>query len=199
MSIRMHWIHTLDGITGFVIRTSISKTQAAGPDTSNNPICFANSPVYGYIPEYTELVIQIFKKVYLQSIYVVFERHLLATCRQKGQNVHQFLQKPKSLAEDWDFRISCRTAEHKRIYTGRPNLWPAVFNNPSFFAQHELSLDEAYERARSFELAHKQSQSYTNNQSLSWSSTPSSSYTLSQSPLFPEHLAAAGLTCYFYG
>ncbi|GAA52408.1 hypothetical protein CLF_108006 [Clonorchis sinensis] len=66
-------------------------------------------------------------------------------------------------------------------------------------AQSELTLDQAYQLARSIELAHKQSQSYVSNEPISCSTIPP----ISQNPEIPVDPTTAAVksihTCYFCG
>jgi hypothetical protein len=117
------------------------------------------------------------------------------------------VQKLKSLAKSCDFK-AVSALEHNEESV-RDALITGLHSSTireKLLTQHALSLDEAHELARSLELAHLQSQSYTSNQSISCSSTLPSprAPVLSQTPTLPPTFetslsALPNQTCYFCG
>ena len=103
----------------------------------------------------------------LEALYVkpkneVFVRHLLATCKQEsGQSLDQFVQQLRNLSKDCNFRVV--SAEQYRDDALRDAFITGIQSidiRQRLLEQSKLDFQTAYDTARSFELAQKQSLSY---------------------------------------
>ncbi|GFN94501.1 retrovirus-related pol polyprotein from transposon 17.6 [Plakobranchus ocellatus] len=92
----------------------------------------------------------------------IFARHVLATTKQEpGQNLVEFLQKLRALAKDCDFKQV--TAEQNKKDFIRDAFICGLSSNhirQRLLENNTLDLVTAFEKARSLEMAEKQSQTY---------------------------------------
>ena len=134
------------------------------PNKLNTLINYVSPKVYEYISEHTtyDEAIATLKDLYDKPKNEVFARHLLATCKQdNGQSLDQYLQQLKSLAKDCNFKNV--TADQYRDYAIRDAFIAGIQDGQirqRLLEQESLDLQKTYDKARSLELAHKQSQSY---------------------------------------
>lgn len=99
------------------------------------------------------------EKMYIKPKNEVFARHLLASCKQEAsQTLHQFLQNLKLLAKNCDFKSV--TANQNQTDAIRDTLISGMQSNSigqRLLEKGTLDLDDAYEQARSLEMACPQS------------------------------------------
>ena len=126
-------------------------------------INYISPTVYEYISEcatYDDAIATL-TSIYNKPKNIIFARHLLATCKQDGHTFDQYLQTLKTLAKDCDFKDvtalqykdDCiRDAFIAGLSDGRVRQ--------RLLEKESLDLQQAYDTARSLELAQKQSLSY---------------------------------------
>jgi hypothetical protein len=195
-----HWYRTF---TSYLTAVGDSKH-----DKLETLVYFLDPSIYDHIAECKDYdsAIETLQKMYVRPQSVIYARHLLATCKQEnGQDVDQFVLKLKSLAKACDFKaVSAVEHINESIRDALITGLQSVAIREKLLAQQDLSLDEAQKMARSLELAHKQSQTYTCNPSLSCSLTqnniqattePCETFTRSNSVIS----AAVTQKCYFCG
>ncbi|GAA51868.1 hypothetical protein CLF_106935 [Clonorchis sinensis] len=120
--------------------------------------------LYDHIADHTdyESAIDTLRKLYVRPKNVIYARYLLQTYKQEnGQDIDQFVRKLKSLAKDCEFKsVSATEYQDECVRDAIINGLASTSIREKLLAQSELTLDQAYQLARSLELAHKQSQSY---------------------------------------
>ncbi|GAA56025.1 hypothetical protein CLF_109668 [Clonorchis sinensis] len=164
-----HWFRTF--------KAYINSTKPEGLNKLETLIRHIDHTVYDFIAECSDYdsAITLLEKLYIRPKNIVYARHLLATYKQEpSQDVDQFFQKLKSLAEDCEFK-AVSAVEHTNEAV-RDALITGLQSNTIREEQstwHELDPDKAHEAARALELAQKQSQSYVYRQPVTCSvSTP---------------------------
>ncbi|GAA53065.1 hypothetical protein CLF_109470, partial [Clonorchis sinensis] len=171
-----HWFRTFQTFLGTVESPKLNKLETL--------IHFVDAPVYIYIadcPDY-ESAISTLEKLYVRPKNIIYARHL-QTCKQDtSQDVDQFVQRLKSLAKNCDFKAV--SAIDQSVRDALINGLQSITIRERLLAQNELTLDEAHELARSLELAHKQAQSYSHNQAISFSAAAAP---LQTSTVTPSH------------
>ncbi|KER21125.1 hypothetical protein T265_10484 [Opisthorchis viverrini] len=197
-----HRFQTFQTFLGTVESPNLNKLETL--------IHFVDAPVYVYIadcPDY-ESAISTLEKLYVRPKNIIYAHHLLQTCKQDtSQGVDQFVQRLKSLAKNCDFKaVSAIDHQNESVRDALINGLQSTTIRERLLSQNELTLDEAHELARSLELAHKQAQSYSNNQAISFSAAAAP---LQTSTVTPSHSISPDSTpylssinsqiCYFCG
>lgn len=118
--------------------------------------------------------VAVLKSLYVKPANEIYSRHKLATrCQQPEETVDQYLQALNLLAKDCNFKAV--TAEkHREDFVrdafirglSAPHVRQRLLENPI------LTLSDAYEKARSLELAQLQAQSYNQTLTLNALSAP---------------------------
>ncbi|GAA57378.1 hypothetical protein CLF_112634 [Clonorchis sinensis] len=151
-----HWFRTFE--------TYLKTVQSSKPDNLETLIHFVDPLVYDHIADHTEYesAIDTLRKLYVRPKNVIYARYLLQTYKQEnGQDIDQFVRKLKSLAKDCEFKsVSATEYQDECVRDAIINGLASTSIREKLLAQSELTLDQAYQLARSLELAHKQSQSY---------------------------------------
>lgn len=187
----LHWFRTFENF--------LTSLASLSPNKLDTLINYLAPSVYEFIGECTtyEDAINILKDTYVKPKNEVFARHLLATCKQEGQTLDQYLCKLKTLAKECDFKSV--TAEQNRNNAIRDAFITGLTSNEirqRILEQKNLNLENAFDLARSLELAHKQSASY--------SSTPcgASATPAIEEPVFDtdsQNCCSTVDSCYFCG
>ncbi|GFO24398.1 retrovirus-related pol polyprotein from transposon 17.6 [Plakobranchus ocellatus] len=155
-----HWFRTFNN---FVSSLQQHQTPDA-VDKLNLLINYVDPSVYEYIAECTtyEAAVDLLKNAYIKPKNEIFARHVLATTKQEpGQNLDEFLQKLRALAKDCDFKQV--TAEQNKNDFIRDAFICGLSSNhirQRLLENNTLDLITAFEKARSLEMAEKQSQTY---------------------------------------
>ncbi|GAA51484.1 hypothetical protein CLF_106239 [Clonorchis sinensis] len=190
-----HWFRTFEPY--------LKTVESSKPDKLETLIHFVDPLVYDHIADHTdyESAIDTLRKLYVRPKNVIYARYLLQTYKQEnGQDIDQFVRKLKSLAKDCEFKsVSATEYQDECVRDAIINGLASTSIREKLLAQSKLTLDQAYQLARSLELVHKQSQSYVSNEPVSCSTIPP----ISQNPelrVDPTTAAVKSIqACYFCG
>lgn len=151
-----HWLRTFQAF--------LKRVQVEDSDKLDMLVNFLSSSIYEHIAECDtfENAISVLHSLYVRPKSEIFARYLLTTCRQEcGQSIDQFVQNIKTLSKDCNFRLV--SAEEHRDEAMRDALITGLQSNnirTRLLEQPSLTLETAYNMARSLESAQKQSQQY---------------------------------------
>ena len=123
--------------------------------------------VYDHIDECEtyEAAIQVLKSLYVKTPNVVFARHLLATTKQEaGQSLDNFLLILTQLSKDCNFaNVSSEEYRKEMIRDAFINGISSHTIRQRLLENNELTLERAFEQARTLDSAQKSSEVYTVN------------------------------------
>ncbi|GAA54303.1 hypothetical protein CLF_113618 [Clonorchis sinensis] len=146
-----HWFRTFE--------TYLKTVESSKPDKLETLIHFVDPLVYDHIAAHTdyESAIDTLRKLYVRPKNVIYARYLLQTYKQEnGQDIDHFVRKLKSLAKDCKFKsVSATEYQDECVRYAIINGLASTSIREKLLAQSELTLDQAYQLARSLELAHK--------------------------------------------
>ncbi|VDP93510.1 unnamed protein product [Echinostoma caproni] len=194
-----YWIRTFNAL--------LKRVQAEDSDKLEILIKFLSLTVYEHVSDCNTFddAISTLQSLYVRHRYLIFVRHLLATCKQEcGQKVNQFVQKIKTISKDCDFR-SVSAEEHRDDAMLDAFITGLLSNNirTRLLAQVSLNFQTAYDMARSLESAQQQSRSYgsenlpcASSASTSSPAPPVSTVMVESEPVLS---ATSKETCYFCG
>jgi len=153
----IHWKRTFDNF--------IEKAKVKTEDKMKVLLNFLSFNVFEHINECTtyENAVKIIDNLYIKKKNVIYARHRLATRKQlPTETIDQYVTTLKSLAKDCDFKsVSAEENKNDHIRDAfiagllSPHIRQRLLENNS------LELTEAEEKARSIEIAIKNSQSYS--------------------------------------
>ncbi|XP_068246611.1 uncharacterized protein [Palaemon carinicauda] len=156
------WTHWLRTFTNFV-----EAVQLTTP-TLDKLVLLTNyvaPSVYDYISECEtyENAEEVLTSLYVKPNNEIFARHLLATRRQNsGESLDQFLQALKLLAKDCQFKsVTAEEACDSYVRDAFINGLVSGAIRQRLLENLTLSLNTAYEQARTLEMAQKHSASYS--------------------------------------
>ena len=148
-----------------------------------------------------EEAIDTLKNLFVKPKNEVFARHLLATCKQEiGQNLDQYAQKLRSLTKECNFRAV--SADEYRDNALCDAFISGVISSATrqrLLEQKKIDFQTAFETARAFELAQKQSESYHNPDIPPCSALPSSPDKKTDSEPAKISFATSTTKCFFCG
>ena len=198
-----HWKRTFD----YFIET-LNNANPTPPNKLAALINFVDPSIYEIIAECTDYdsAITTLTNVYDKPKNEVFARHLLSTCKQEsGQSLDQFLQKLKVLSKDCNYKsvsaVTCRDEAIRDAFISgllSTNIRQRLLENENA----DLTLDKAFDKARSLDMAEKQSQSYTINHPLTAATKTLNKLDLDKEETDQSGTVAAGISeqkCYFCG
>lgn len=171
-----HWKRTFDGFLSSITSLAPPATPADGtaPDPAaiaaietkklNVLVNFISSDVYEYIAECNDFTTAI---TTLETMYIVpkneiFSRHLLATRKQQpSETLDSYLNALKLLAKDCQFEAVTRE-QHKNGYIRDSFINGLVDKSirSRLLENRTLELNDAFDQARSLEIAQKSSSQY---------------------------------------
>ena len=152
-----HWKRTFDNF--------ITECGADAPDEFRSIINFISADVFDYVEECTtyEEVIDILARLYVKVPNKIFSRHELASRKQKQEeSLDEFLEELRRLSKHCNFEAV--TAEEYRSQMIRDSFINGLTSNyirQRLLENAELSLDQAYEKARTLHIAQKNSEAYS--------------------------------------
>lgn len=151
-----HWYRTFSHF--------IQCIESHNPNKLELLINYLSPTVYQSVslcPTYEDAV-QTLKSLYAPSKSEIFARHLLSTCRQENdQSLDQYIQKLRALASDCNYEAV--TSDLRRDEAIRDSFITGLSSNQirqRLLEHRTLTLAEAVEKAKAFEMAYKQSLSY---------------------------------------
>ena len=128
-------------------------------------INYVEPDVYEYICSETtyEGAVQTLENLYKKPVNVIYARYVLSTRKQEpSQSLDSFLQILKSLAKPCQFTLPATNAEYANEYIR--DAFISGISSPTIrqrlLEENKLSLSEAFEKARSIEVAQSNSQIY---------------------------------------
>eukprot|EP00795_Rhopilema_esculentum_P001722 gene1722-16205_t len=148
-----HWKRTFDNF--------ITECGEAAPDRFRSIINFISADVFDYVEECTtyDAVVTTLERLYVKTPNNIFARHELATRKQKpGESLDEFLEELKKLSKHCDFTaVSAETYRSAMIRDSFINGLTSNYIRQRLLENFELSLDRAYEIARTLHTAQKNS------------------------------------------
>lgn len=153
-----HWLRTFENFVGSL------QLNLEGLDKLATLFNFIGPSIYEYIAECTsyETAIDTLKSIYVKPKNEIFARHVLSTSKQEpGQPLDQFLQRLKMLSKDCNFKLV--SADQCRDEAIRDAFISGLQSNAirqRLLESTTLTLQAAFDTARSLEMAERQSQSY---------------------------------------
>lgn len=153
----LHWRKTFDNFLSVALADDKQKLLL---------LCnFVSANVFAYISECTTFTaaIEYLEKLYVKPKNEIFARHILATRKQKpGESLDDYMQELKQLSADCNFKDA--TAAEYRNNSIRDAFITGLASNQirqRLLENDTLTLDLAFNQARSLEMAQKQSASYS--------------------------------------
>ena len=151
-----HWKRTFDNF--------IEECGNTAPDRFRSIVNFISAEVFDYVEECTtyDTVIEILERLYVKTPNKIFARHDLATRKQQpGESLDEFLEELKKLSKHCGFTaVTAETYRSEMIRDSFINGLTSSYIWQRLLENSELSLDRAYEIARTFHTAQKNSELY---------------------------------------
>ena len=158
-----HWFRTFENFLGTLTFTG---TDEENQTAKLNALTVYISPsVYEYIQDTTTYdgAIAILKNLYVKPKNIIYNRHKLATrIQSEGETVDQYMQTLEQLSKSCDF--AAVSAELNRTEYIRDAFINGLASNvirQRLLENNNLTLAQAYQTARTLELAQKHSSSYS--------------------------------------
>lgn len=156
------WMHWLKTFTNFI--QAVQKTSP-GVNKLDLLTNYVAPRVYDYITDYEtyEKAEAALTALYVKPKSEIFARHVLATRKQEpGESLDHFLQALKLLSKDCQFKaVSAVEACNNFVRDAFINGLASGATRQRLLENKILSLETAYEQARTLEMALKQSAAYT--------------------------------------
>lgn len=162
----LKWKHWLLTFENFLEEIKVAEDKQKLRILTN----FLSPAVYQYVAECStfQKAIDSLQELYSKPVSVIYARHQLASRRQnQEETIDQYLQNLKILARDCDFKAESKETNRDNYIRDAfisglqsTNIRQRLLENTS------LTLIQAHEKARSLELALKQSECYQNSISL---------------------------------
>ena len=152
-----HWKRTFDNF--------IAECGTQAPDKFRSIINFISADVFDYVEECTtyEEVIEVLSKLYVKTPNKIFARHKLASRKQKpGESLDEYLEELKKLSKDCKFEaVSAEDYRSEMIRDSFINGLSSNYIRQRLLENAALTLDEAHEKARTLDLAQRNSEAYS--------------------------------------
>ena len=157
---KKQWVHWFKSFTIYISKLE-GVTEA---DKFNLLINHIDSAVYELISETEtyDTAVELLKATFAKTPSPIFARYVLKSCKQQsGESLDIYLQNLKRLSLDCNFRAVTATV-HKEEAIRDAFIGGLISKDirQRLLENHELTLAEAYEKARSLELAQKNAESY---------------------------------------
>ena len=153
--------------------------------------------VFDYIIDATtyDNAIQTLEQLYVKPKNVIFNRHKLATSKQTpGESIDQFMQTLEKLSKNCEFTpVSAEVYRQEYIRDAFINGFCSNSIRQRLLENNNMTLADAYQQARTLELAQKQSDSYSSNIGTVAAVAPTANpeqLAPPTEPVQPENLAA---------
>jgi len=151
-----HWKRTFDNF--------IEECGDTAPDRFRSIVNFISAEVFDYVEECTtyDAVIEILERLYVKTPNKIFARHDLATRKQQpGESLDEFLEELKKLSKHCGFTaVTAETYRSEMIRDSFINGLTSSYIRQRLLENSELSLDRAYDIARTLHTAQKNSELY---------------------------------------
>ena len=122
---------------------------------------------FEYVEECTtyDEVVEILTKLHVKTPNTVFTRHQLASRKQKpGENLDEFLEELKKLSKNCNFVAgSAEVYRSEMIRDSFINGLSSSYIRQRLLESAELTLEQAHDKARTLDLAQKNSEAYFQN------------------------------------
>ena len=151
-----HWKRTFDNF--------IEECGETAPDRFRSIVNFISAEVFDYVEDCTtyDAVIETLERLFVKTPNKIFARHDLATRKQQpGESLDEFLEELKKLSKHCGFTaVSSETYRSEMIRDSFINGLTSNYIRQRLLENSELSLDRAYEIARTLHTAQKNSELY---------------------------------------
>ena len=210
-----HWLKIF---TGFVEKCSAFSQQKEGKGSSSMQLdkfqvlcAYVSADVYVLIEDCDsyDAAIQKLKSIYIKSPNIIFARHLLATRKQKsGESIPEFLRALHALSKDCNFTsVTAEVYCSELVRDAFINGLASQQIRQRLLENNQLTLDRAFEIAKSLQMAQEYSATYAAERGLVAAIPPSQQATNeSYSSLPVQEISGATTTapkvsrkCYFCG
>ena len=196
-----HWKRTFDNF--------IAECGTDAPDRFRSIVNFLSADVFEYVEECTnyEEVVDTLKKLYVKTPNKIFARHELASRKQKsGESLDEFLEGLKKLSKHCNFTsVTADVYRSELIRDSFINGLTSSYIRQRLLENSELTLDQAYEQARTLDIAQKNSDMYMQQNNQPPSIAAASIEPTKVSEETPEYIAgirkyeSSKKSCYFCG
>ena len=157
-----HWVKTFENF----IEECSGTTPPTTPNKLRLLVNLVSPRIYEYIEDCTtyNAAKAELDKVFKRSTNIIFARHLLATRKQRPEeSIDEFIRELHSLSRDCDFKdVNASTYKEEMVRDSFINGLTSSFIRQRLLESTELSLQTAYERARTLDLAQRNSNAYSN-------------------------------------
>ena len=151
-----HWKRTFDNF--------IEECGETAPDRFRSIVNFISAEVFDYVEDCTtyDAVIETLERLFVKTPNKIFARHDLATRKQQpGESLDEFLEELKKLSKHCGFTaVTSETYRSEMIRDSFINGLTSNYIRQRLLENSELSLDRAYEIARTLHTAQKNSELY---------------------------------------
>ena len=199
-----HWKRTFDNF--------ITEHGEGAPDKFRSIVNFVSSDVFEYVEECTtyDEDVETLTKLYVKTPDTVFARHQLASRKQKpGENLDEFLEELKKLSKNCNFlAVSAEVYRSEMIRDSFINGLSSSYIRQSLLESIQLTLEQAHDKARTLDLAQKNSETYSQNTQPTVAAALTSEIIEPDSPESQSSIAALRkgtkqstrkISCYFCG
>ena len=162
-----HWFRTFENfIESVTFPTGLSAT-AIQKQKLSTLINYVSSSIYEFIAESEDYnqAVDTLKNLYVKPVNVIYNRHILITHQQnETETVDQYLQQLEKLSKHCNFTdITAENYRKEYVRDAFINGLRSPTIRQRLLENHTLSLQQAFEQARTFELAQKHSASFQTN------------------------------------
>ena len=151
-----HWKRTFDNF--------IEECGETAPDRFRSIVNFISAEVFDYVEDCTtyDAVIETLERLFVKTPNKIFARHDLATRKQQpGESLDEFLEELKKLSKHCGFTaVTSETYRSEMIRDSFINGLTSNYIRQRLLENSELSLDRAYDIARTLHTAQKNSELY---------------------------------------
>jgi len=151
-----HWKRTFDNF--------ITECGSEAPDKFRSIVNFISADVFDYVEECTtyDQVVDTLTKLYVKTPNAIFARHQLASRKQKsGETLDEYLEELKKLSKDCNFEaVTADVYKSEMIRDSFINGLSSNYIRQRLLENSKLTLTEAHEKARTLDLAQKNSEVY---------------------------------------
>ena len=157
-----HWFRTFENFIGtLTFNGDPAAVQASKLQMLTN---YLSASVFEYVAEETTYdgAINVLKALYIKPKNIIYNRHKVATRTQsEDENVDQFMQVLEQLSKHCEFtQVTAEEYRKEYIRDAFINGLSSQHIRQRLLENNNLSLEDAYQKARTLELAQKQSATY---------------------------------------
>ena len=159
-----HWFRTFENFMGSLSFPDTMGDAIIQQHKLSTLINYVSPSIYDFISESTSFndAVNTLKDLYVKPVNVMYNRHVLMTHRQsETQPVDQYLQELERLSRNCNFtNVSAENYRKEYVRDAFINGLRSPSIRQRLLENHTLTLQQAFEQARTLELAHKHSASF---------------------------------------